>query len=99
VFCKEVGVFDVILEGDAKQIVDEVNVAGPNLSIVGQFVEGIQAEIHGLRQALMVHVGRDSNKVAHALSKEASSKVIDLAWLEDIPSVILHDVLRDRLCP
>jgi hypothetical protein len=72
-FCKEVGFFDVILEGDAKQIVDEANAAGPNLSIAGQFVEGIQAAIHGLRQALMVRVGRDSNKVAHALSKEASS--------------------------
>jgi ribonuclease HI len=69
-FCKEVGFFDVILKRDAKQIMDEVNAAGPNLSIAGQFVEGIQAEIHGLRQALMVHVGRDSNKVAPALSKK-----------------------------
>jgi hypothetical protein len=63
----------VIVEGDAKQIVDEVNVASPNLSIAGQFVDEIQAEIQGLRQALMVHEGRDSNKIAHALSKEASS--------------------------
>lgn len=89
----------MILEGDAKQIVDEVNAAGLHLSIAGQFVDGIQAEIQGLRQALMVHVGRDSNKIAHALSKEASSKVMDWAWLEDIPNVILHDVLRDHLCP
>jgi hypothetical protein len=39
------------------------------------------------------------NKVVHVLSKEASSKVIDLAWLEDISNVILHDIFRGRLCP
>jgi hypothetical protein len=50
-----------------------MNAACPNLSIVGQFVDGIRAEIQGLRQALIVHVGRDSNKVVHVLSKEASS--------------------------
>jgi hypothetical protein len=47
----------------------------------------------------MVYVGRESNNVVHVLSKEASSKVIDMVWLEDIPSFILQDVLRDRLCP
>jgi hypothetical protein len=30
-FCKEVGFFEVLLEGDVKQVVTEVNAAGPNL--------------------------------------------------------------------
>jgi len=62
-FCTEVGFFEVLLEGDAKQVVTEVNVAGPNLSAVGQFVTGIQVELQGLRHTTMVYVGKESNNV------------------------------------
>jgi hypothetical protein len=38
----------------------------------------------------MVHVLRAANNVAHCLANEASSKVIDSVWLEDMPSVIFR---------
>jgi hypothetical protein len=91
--------FEVILEGDAKQVIDEVNSATLNLNDAGHFVEGIIAEIQGLRGVSMVHVGREANSVAHFLAKEASSTVIDSVWLEEIPSCILHIVLRESLFP
>jgi hypothetical protein len=43
--------------------------------------------------------GREANNVAHCLTKEASSKVVDLVWLEDIPHCILHALLRNRSSP
>jgi hypothetical protein len=36
------------LEGDAKQVIDEVISATPNLNVAGHFVEGITAEIKGV---------------------------------------------------
>jgi hypothetical protein len=55
--------------------------------------------MQGLKYASLVYVGRKANNVAHCLAKEASSKVVDLVWLEDIPHCILHALLRDRSCP
>jgi hypothetical protein len=48
VFCKEVGFYDIILEGDAKQVVDDVNSRTPNQNVAGHFVEGIIMEMQGL---------------------------------------------------
>jgi hypothetical protein len=78
------------LEGDAKQVIDEVISATPNLNVASHFVEGITAETKGVRDVSMVHVGREANNAAHCLAKEASSTFIDFVWLEEIPSCILH---------
>jgi ribonuclease HI len=98
-FCKAWGFFEVILEGDAKQVIDEVNSATPNLNAAGHFVEGITAEIQGLRVASMVHVGREANSAAHCLANEVSSTSLDSVWLEEISSCILQVVLRESLLP
>jgi hypothetical protein len=43
------GIFDVILEGDSKQIVKELNEAHPNSSRYGYFVEGIKSVLQSFR--------------------------------------------------
>lgn len=40
-FCKQAGFFNVLLEGDAKQVVNKVNHGSINLSTGGHFIEGI----------------------------------------------------------
>jgi hypothetical protein len=67
-FSKAASFFEVILEGDAKQVVDDVNYVTLNLNTAGHFVEGIKAELQGLRYASMVHVGREANNDAHCLA-------------------------------
>jgi ribonuclease HI len=99
VFCKEVGFYEIILEGDAKQVVDDVNSRTPNHDVAGHFVEGIIMEMQGLRQVSISHVGRYANNIAHLLVKEASTKEIDYVWLEDCPNFILHVVLREISSP
>jgi broad-specificity NMP kinase len=43
---------------------------------------------------------REANNVLqYCLAKEASSKVIDSVWLENIPNFSMHVVLRERSCP
>jgi ribonuclease HI len=44
-FCKEVGFLDVMLEGDASQVIREVNSGPPILSRIGHFVESIRREV------------------------------------------------------
>jgi hypothetical protein len=75
------------LAGDAKQVVDDVNSVSQNLIVAGHFVDGIKEEILGLRHASVVHVGREANNVAHCLTKEASTHVIDTVWL-----VVLREI-------
>jgi ribonuclease HI len=99
VFCKEVGFYEIILEGDAQQVVNDVNSRTPNHDVAGHFVEGIIMEMQGLREVSISHVGRDANNVAHQLAKDASTKEIDYVWLEDCPNFILHAVLREISSP
>jgi ribonuclease HI len=40
-FCKECGFFEVIVEGDAKQVVNDVNARKTDFSAVGLFVDDI----------------------------------------------------------
>jgi hypothetical protein len=71
--------YDIILEGDAKQVVDDVNSRTPKHDVSGRFVEGIIMEMQGLRGVFISHVSRDANNVAHQLAKEASTKKVN--WL------------------
>jgi ribonuclease HI len=98
-FCKQTGFFNVLLEGDAKQVVNDVNHGSLNLLTTGHFIEGIISEMQGFRSATLVYVDREANNVAHCLAKEASNKVVDLVWFEDIPHCILHALLGDSSCP
>ncbi len=98
-FCKECGFFEVILEGDAKQVVNDVNAGKTDLSAAGLFVDDILSELKGLRYVKVAHIGRNSNNVAHVLAKEASAKFLDMAWLEDVPDFLVYAVNRDRLYP
>jgi ribonuclease HI len=67
-FCKEAGFFDILLEGDAKQVVNDVNVRKIDLLAAGLFVDDIHSELKGLRYVKMVHVRRNSNNAAHVLA-------------------------------
>jgi hypothetical protein len=98
-FCKETGFFNVILERNAKQVVNDVNAGSTYLWEAGIFVEDIQSELKGLMYVKVVHVGIDSNNVAHVLTKEASTKILDIAWLEDSLDFLVYVLNRDRLCP
>jgi hypothetical protein len=53
VFCKEVGFYEIILEGNAKLVVDDVNSKTPKHDASGLCVEGIVMEMQGLRRVSM----------------------------------------------
>jgi ribonuclease HI len=98
-FCKEVGFLDVIFEGDALQVVREMNSKPPYASRIGHYVESFQQERVGLRYSTFAHAYREANGVAHALARYAISCKIDNVWLEDIPPFILAIVTRELVVP
>jgi ribonuclease HI len=62
-FSKVAGFMEVILEGDANQVVEDVNSASLNLNAAGHFVDEIKEEILGLRHASVIHVGREAKPI------------------------------------
>ncbi|XP_062166249.1 uncharacterized protein LOC133872693 [Alnus glutinosa] len=71
-FSKEMGFLDVIFEGDAVQVVKEINSVPPYVSRVGHFLENIHLEKGYFRSVRFSYTPRECNAAAHVLAKEAS---------------------------
>jgi ribonuclease HI len=98
-FSKEVGFFEVIFEGDAAQVVADINMVSTNLSNTGYLIESIQQELKWFRAGSFVHVPRVLNSVAHALAREAAHNMVDCIWLEDTPQSISIIFVREQCGP
>jgi hypothetical protein len=59
VFCKEAGFRDVIMEGDALNVVKEINSNLPYLFRLGHFVEAIKRELDFFQSILFVYAPRE----------------------------------------
>jgi hypothetical protein len=67
-FAKRWVFFYIILEGDALQIVLEINSGSHSLSRFGQFIDIIKHELSYFNFAIFVHVPRELNSVSHVLA-------------------------------
>jgi len=98
-FSKEVGFFDVILEGDAAKVINEINSEPPYSSRIGHFLENIHIEKGCFRSVLFSFIPRECNSAAHNLAKEASNNFVDNCWLEEMTMCVRSIVLRECSCP
>jgi ribonuclease HI len=96
---KESGLLDIILEGDALQVVNEINLAIHFFSKIGHFTDDIRSVLHSLRSFRIIHVKREANSAAHVLAKTAVFYVRDSIWLEETPPPVSDIVLRESLGP
>jgi hypothetical protein len=96
-FSKEVGFFEVILEGDVLQVVKDIMSPVPHLSKSGHITESILQELYGFRAATFVHVKRECNRVAHTLARLAVDQNYLNCWLEEAPACISDLIFRERL--
>jgi len=94
-FSSKASFFDAICEGDAAQVVADINYDPSFLSSTGHFLESIHMEKLGLRSCRFVFVPRGANMAAHTLAKEAICNKNDVCWLEDVPSSISNIVIRE----
>jgi len=93
--CKDVGFFDVVFEGDAAQVIAEINSNSSHLSVSGHFVESIGNEIKHLRTIIFIHTHREANMAAHMMAKHTLICKEDGCWPEDIPVCISQIVCRE----
>ena len=81
-FAKDIGVHDVVLEGDSLVVYNALcnNFSPP--SSMAMVVQGIQDIYGDFRSVGFSHVRRQSNVPAHLLAKHASSIDDYMVWIE-----------------
>jgi ribonuclease HI len=87
-FCVEMGIEQVVLEGDAKNVITAVNSDEPDESGRGQLTADICYSLRSIQVWVMRHTCREANKVAHAIANWAMSNTMNKVWLYDPPDCI-----------
>ena len=72
IFAKEVGIDDVEVEGDAENIIKDLNSNYPIHTPYGLVIEDAKALIQDFQRFSLSHTRCSSNSVAHALARRAS---------------------------
>jgi hypothetical protein len=80
----------VHLEGDAKEVVDMVNLGKADESWLGHLIEDIKKELNSLACWRMSFVQREGNHVAHLLAKYVGLNNLTKTWRGEVPACI-HD--------
>jgi ribonuclease HI len=90
--CRDVGVQNLILEGDSLAVVKAIESRAQINHYYGQIIEDIRVVLSSRRSWSVRHTKREANGAAHGLAKEATRCFSDKIWLEDTPSCISHIV-------
>ena len=90
--CQDLGIFEVVLEGDSIMVTKAIGGHGENWLRFGQIVEDIKLVLRSFWQWRVSHVKRVANVAAHGLVKEATMRQIDKIWMEESPECISHTV-------
>jgi ribonuclease HI len=85
IFAKDLGLVDIIFEGDAKQIITAINVEHPCLRSYGHLIDGAAAALVGLGNSRFSHVKREANCTAHGLAKLALNCATETTWPDSLP--------------
>jgi ribonuclease HI len=80
IFCTKQGYQNVLLEGNAMQVVNMINSDKPCNSRYGHLVEDIREVSRSLGETRVQHVRRTANKAAHELALLARTHVTNMRW-------------------
>jgi ribonuclease HI len=93
----ELGLQNIILEGDAKQIVDAINSNMSTWSQYGHLVEDTRRLVCSLSRWKCIFTHREANEAAHRLAKAAAMNISDMIWRDQTPHCISDIVLMEQL--
>ena len=94
VFARDMGFFDLIIEGECKSLFQVVQSA-PNFSPAGLLIEDIKCLLLCFRVVNFISISSSCNRASQKLAKMACSYSVSEVWLEVCPSTILDIVSRD----
>ena len=95
-FAIEIGLQDVVFEGDSRTIYSHLTSDVPCMTPFGHLIDDSRILASTLRNASFTHVKRDGNVVADKLAKLAKHLYEPQIWLEDIHSDVTNLVILDR---
>jgi hypothetical protein len=75
--CRDLGVQNLLLEGDAKQIVEAINLGTGTWSRFGHLIEDTRRTLLTISRWRCAFVHREANEAAHRLAKAATTDVSD----------------------
>nr|XP_023887877.1 uncharacterized protein LOC112000001 [Quercus suber] len=96
-FAIELGLQDVVFEGDSEVIFKLLTAEQPCMSAFGHIIEDSRSLAARLRLASFTHTKRQGNNVANKPAKLAKNLYEPQVWLEDIHSNVTELVIADRI--
>uniref|UniRef100_A0A7N2QZ24 RNase H type-1 domain-containing protein n=1 Tax=Quercus lobata TaxID=97700 RepID=A0A7N2QZ24_QUELO len=87
VFAKELSLFDVIIEGDCLRVAQALAASGRCNTLFGQVIEETRQIGASLQQCQFLHVRREGNRLAHALTRRPISTANTDVWVEEPPPI------------
>ena len=85
-FALQLGLANVVFEGDSESITNAINSGSPCYSSFGHILDDAKALALNFVSATFIHVKRQGNVVADKLAKVAKTIPCPHVWSNDIPS-------------
>ena len=95
--CRDLELQHIMMEGDAKQIVDAVNSNTSSWSRFGHIIDDTRRILGEFTRWTCNFVRREANEAAHWLAKAAIRNVNDRIWRDTTPNCIRDIVSMERL--
>jgi ribonuclease HI len=95
-FCMALGLQNIRMEGDAKNVMDALNSKKENWSRMRHLVAGARTLLNGFNNWDINYVRRNVNFAAHHIAKMAVNVGIDKEWLGEIPDCILNIIQGEQ---
>ena len=85
-FAHEVGLRDVVIEGDSETIIKHFSSESDCLTSFGNMVENSKGAALNFHSCSFSHVKRNGNVVANKLAKLIKHSIVPQIWLKDVHS-------------
>lgn len=92
---KDLGLKDVIVEGDAKVVMSALFNSNTPLSSIQKVTEGAKFLLQSFNSWRTNHIRRNSNIAAHLLARYAYNVTDSVVLVEDTPPMIYDQVCND----
>lgn len=80
---RDLGIHNIILEGDALKIVHLLRNEGQSQSRYDNLIDDLNTMLNNLHSWYVKHVKREANIVAHHLAKAALQQLSEQIWMEE----------------
>ena len=99
IFGKELGLTNIILEGDSRIVVDAVNSAEGSGSLMGHLIEDMKIMLQDFPVWKALAVRRSANNAAHEVARMAVRENIVRTWNCEVPDCIHATILGEISSP